>query len=310
VHAGTCRPRTLFNEDFVSIQPRFGFAYALNNKTVIRGGIGDTFIQFAGQGYNNGFSQSTNYVGTTDGGLLPNGATITNPIPAIAKPAGASLGLGSQLGDSFNVSNRNFKIPGVINYSLGVERQLNAHTTVDLSYVGSTGFHQDTTNDINQISTAFASHCNLEMGASISTYNNCNSAGNNPEWVTNPFKGLAAYSTANTGNGNGYYTNQYLSADAFTRPMPQFGDIYQSEHNDAKTEFDSLQAVVSHRWSNALTGHGSFVWAKTMDSGAIIDSIYGIRARYLDYGNRKWRWTANAVWNMPVGRGRALLGNS
>jgi len=303
-------PRTLFNENFVSLQPRVGFAYSLNNKTVIRGGIGDTFIQFAGQGYNNGFSQSTNYVGSTDGGYLPNGATMSNPIPSIAQPVGAGLGLESQLGNNINVSNRNFKTPGVVNYSLGAERQLNAHTTVDLSYVGSTGFHLDSTDNINHVSTAFASNCNLEMGASITTYNNCNSQGNNPEWTANPFQGVDAFSTANTGNGNGYYTNSLISAGAFTRPMPQFGDIYQSEQNDGETQFNSLQAVVNHRWSDSLTAHGSFVWAKTMDSGGIIDPLYRIRAHYVDFGNRKWRWTANAVWHMPVGKGRAFLGNS
>jgi len=310
------QPRTLFNWNLVNIQPRVGFAYALNNKTVIRGGIGNTFLQFPGQGYNNGFSQSTNYVSSADNGLLPNGATISSPFPTgIAQPAGAALGLESQLGNNISVSNRNFRIPGVVNYSFGGEHQLNAHTSVDLSFVGSTGYDQDTTYDINHTSTAFSAGCNLEMGASITTYNNCNSAPNaptpsNPEWVANPFQGVDGFSTARTGNGNGYYTNPLISSGAFTRPFPQFGEIYQSEQNGAETQFNSLQAVVNHRWSDALTAHGSFVWAKTMDSGAIIDPYYNIRAHYVDFGNRKWRWTANAVWHMPVGRGRALLGNS
>ncbi len=220
------------------------------------------------------------------------------------------------MGNNINVSNRNFKIPGVVNYSLGAERQLNAHTSVDLSFVGSTGFDQDTTDDINHTSTAFAAGCNLEMGASITTYNNCNSAPNaptpsNPEWVANPFQGVDGFSTARTGNGNGYYTNPLISSGAFTRPFPQFGEIYQSEQNGAETQFNSLQAVVNHRWSDALTAHGSFVWAKTMDSGAIIDPYYNIpRALCRFRQPRKWRWTANAVWHMPVGKGRAFLGQS
>ncbi|MGA2351733.1 MAG: carboxypeptidase regulatory-like domain-containing protein, partial [Terracidiphilus sp.] len=304
------QPRTLFNWDFAAVQPRVGFAYSLDKKTVIRGGIGSTFMQFAGQGYNNGFSQSTNYVGSTNGGYTPNGNTLTNPIPTIAKPVGSALGLMSQLGDTVSISNRNFKIPGVVNYSLGAERQLSAHTTVDLSYVGSTGYHQDSWDDINHMNADFVSHCNLEMGASITTFNNCNNQGANPEWVANPFQGVDGFSTVHTGNGNGYYTNSLLSAGNFTRPLPQFGEIYQNQNNDGKTEFDSLQAVVTHRWSDALTAHGSFVWAKTMDSGGIIDPVYRIRAHYVDFGNRKWRYTANAVWHIPVGKNRKLLGNS
>ena len=309
------QPRTLFNWSLANIQPRVGFVYALDNKTVIRGGIGNTFIQFAGQGNNVGFSQQTNYTGTTDGGFHLNGATISNPFPSgYALPVGAGLGLMSQLGNNISVSNRNFKIPGVVNYSLGAERQLNAHTTVDLSYVGSTGYDQDTTYDINHTSAGFSAGCNLEMGASSITYNNCTNqpqavTPGNPEWIANPFQGVAGFSTANTGNGNGYYTNPVISAGAFTRPMPQFGDIYQSEQNGAETQFNSLQAVVNHRWSDALTGHGSFVWAKTMDTQNI-DPYYNIRGHYVDSGNRKWRWTANAVWHMPVGKGHYFLGNA
>ena len=213
------------------------------------------------------------------------------------------------MGNNINVSNRNFKIPGVVNYSLGAERQLNAHTSVDLSFVGSTGFDQDTTDDINHISTGFAAHCNLEMGASVTTYNNCNDTQDlNPETVANPFQGKAAFSTANTGNFNGYYTNPYLSADAFTRPMPQFGEIYQGEQNDGKTQFNSLQAVVNHRWSHQLTGHGSFEWAKTMDSGAVYEHdlhTHPARTMWIS-GTANGAGQPNAIWELPVGKGRDL----
>jgi hypothetical protein len=47
-----------------------------------------------------------------------------------------------------------------------------------------------------------------------------------------------------------------------------------------------------------------------MQSGALLDNIYRIRAHYVDTGNLKWRWTANADWHLPVGRGRTYLGNS
>ncbi len=311
------QPRALFTWNKYLVQPRLGFAYMIDNKTVIRGGIGTTYVQYPGQGVNSGFSQTTNYISSTNGSYTPNGNTINNPFPTIALPKGASLGLMSQLGNGLSVTNRGYKIPGVVNYSFGLERQLNAHTTVDLSYVGSVGYNQGTSDNINRYNVNFAAHCNLEMGASITTYNNCNNApgspsaaANNPEWVANPFKGVDAFSPANTGNGNGYYTSNYLSADQFTRAMPQFGNVTQNDLNEGRTEYDSLQVVATHRWSNALTAHGNFVWSKTMDSGAFVDTTYRIRAHNIDGGNRKWRLTGNADWHIPVGRGRKLLGNS
>lgn len=302
--------RTIFNMDLLALQPRVGFAYALNNKTVIRGGIGTSYEATTGEGDNQGFSQSTTYQASTNGGLSQNGNTISNPFPTIATPSGSSLGLETYLGDSFNVSNRNFKLPGVLNYSLGAEREIGTHTTIDVSYVGSKGFNLDSADNINHISANFAAGCNLRMGASGAAYNACITNAANSYHVTNPFQGQSAFSTTLTGNGNGYYTNGYLSSSIYTRPFPEFGDITQTEQNDAKTQFDSFQTTVSHRWHDALTAHGSFVWAKTIDSGALLDTIYRTRAHYLDTGNRKWRYTGNAVWHLPVGAGRHFLGNS
>jgi len=304
------QPRALFNWSLLALQPRFGFAYALNGKTVIRGGIGSSYTQFAGQGYNYGFGQNTTYDASNSNGEFPNGNTINNPFPTIAMPSGASLGLLNSLGNTFDISNPNFKLPGVANYSLGVERQVLSHTTVDLSYVGSSGFHLDSSDNINRISEAFAASCNLELGATPATYYECENAASNSKWITNPFEGVAGFSTTATGNGNGYYTSPYLSASTFTRAYPQFGDIYQTEQNNGETQFNSFEAVVRHQWSNALTAHGSFVWAKTIDSGGWNDETYRIRAHYLDLGNRKWRFTEFADWHLPVGKGRTYVGNA
>ena len=304
------QPRALFRENWLAIQPRIGFAYAVDPKTVARGGIGSSYIQFSGQGYNYGYGVNTAYTGSNSNGKYPDGNPISNPFPVISMPSASALGLMNSLGDSFDVSNPNFKLPGVVNYSLGVERALTGHMSVDLSYVGSTGFHQDTSDDINRISEAFASSCNLELGATPATYAECTQSGNNSKWYANPFEGVAGFSTAATGNGNGYYTNPYISASAFTRAFPEFGDIYQTEQNNGETQFNSFQALVKYQWSNALTAHGSFVWAKTIDSGGWNDVTYRIRTHYLDLGNRKWRFTEFADWHIPVGRGRTYLGNA
>jgi hypothetical protein len=304
------RPRTIFGMDWLDLQPRLGFAYALNNKTVVHGGIGTTHEATTGQGDSQGFSQSTSYTASVTNNYRPDASKIDNPFPTIAKPAGSTLGLMTSLGNNLGVSNRDFKMPGTLNYSLDVERQIGTHSTLDVAYVGSMGFRLDTSSNINPISQSFAASCNLEMGATSTRYGNCLNSGSNPAWVANPFLGVSGFSTASTGNGNGYYTNQYLSAGAFTRPYPEFGDITQTEQNDGRTQYHSLEVVGSHRWHNALTAHGSFVWSKTMDSGGWSDQVYRIRSHYIDLGTRKWRYTANVDWHIPVGAGRTFLSNS
>jgi hypothetical protein len=301
--------RGLYRSNRFLVQPRVGFNYAVDNKTVVRGGIGSTYIQFTGQGDDQGFSAQTSYYSSTTLGTTVNGNLISNPFPTISKPVGSSLGLETSLGNYFSVVNPDFKIPGVINYSFGVERLIGSHTSVDVSYVGSRGYHMDSSDNINHISAGYAAGCNLEMGATASTYLACiNTTGSKA--VTNPFQYVDAFSPANTGNLNNYYYAGTLNASVFTRPYPEFGDITQSEQNDGETEYDSLQTVVSHHWHDALTFHGSFVWSKQMDGGWWNDSVYRIRQHYLDKSDRRWRITANADWHLPVGRGRTFLGNS
>jgi hypothetical protein len=302
-------PRTLFNRDKWLVQPRVGFNFSPDKDTVFRGGIGITFVQFPGQGYDQGFAADTSYISSTDYGQTINGNLISNPFPTIAQPTGSSQGLLTSMGNSFNVVNRNFKIPGVLNFSFGLERQIGQHTSIDLSYVGNHAFDQDTASNINPVSEQFQAGCNLEMGATAATYTNClNVVGN--EAVPNPFQGAPAFSPAASGNlNNSYYLGQ-LSAGVFTRPYPEFGDITQTEQNNGYSNFNSLQVVATHHWSNALILHSNFVWSKQMDGGGWSDQIYSIRQHFLDFGNPGWRVATNADWHIPVGRGRTLLRNT
>jgi len=167
----------------------------------------------------------------------------------------------------------------------------------------------DSSDNINHIGAAYSASCNLEMGATPTTYSNCiNTLGSAS--VPNPFAGVSAFSPANTGNGLNYYYLGNLNASYLSRPYPEFGDITQTEENDGNTEYDSLQVVGTHHWHNALTFHGNFVWSKQMDDGWWNDVVYRLRQHYLDKTDRRWRWAANVDWHLPVGRGRTFLGNS
>ena len=70
-----------WNADTNNIQPRAGFAYQLDSKTVLRGGVGVYTVPFIIAGiYQPGFSQSTSLVPTLDRGLTFLG-TLAKPVP-------------------------------------------------------------------------------------------------------------------------------------------------------------------------------------------------------------------------------------
>jgi len=120
-------PRGLYNMNG-AVGPRVGFAYAPNEKTVVRGGFGSFYYRAEG---NSTFSQVNlaPFLSNTEfdyGNLstLGNGAPNTSAIQA------AITGINPQL-----------KNPYVEQYSLGVQRQLPEQMLLEITYVGNVGHH-------------------------------------------------------------------------------------------------------------------------------------------------------------------------
>jgi hypothetical protein len=124
-----------------AVGPRLGFSYAVNPKTVARGGYGVLYLPTSERGYsdpNIGFTQSTN-LPTSATGFTP-AATSDNPFPSgVALPAGASAGVGVSVGTS--VSGFEYKNP--LSYqqqwNFGLERSLARGMSLALNYVGGHG---------------------------------------------------------------------------------------------------------------------------------------------------------------------------
>jgi hypothetical protein len=113
-------PRTFIPMIKTSVQPRIGFAYSLDDMTVVRGGYGMMFRNPIPGDNNLGFSSNTNYNASLDNGIHQSGVTIDNPFPdtyttvngtrvqqpGVIQPTGSSLGLETALGQSTGSSTR------------------------------------------------------------------------------------------------------------------------------------------------------------------------------------------------------------
>jgi outer membrane receptor protein involved in Fe transport len=88
-------PRTHFNPDRNNVAPRFGFAYAAHQSTVIRGGFGVFFAPLTGSASvvpATGFETSTRWFSSSDGINLVN--PLSNPFPdGFQRASGSSPGL-------------------------------------------------------------------------------------------------------------------------------------------------------------------------------------------------------------------------
>jgi hypothetical protein len=92
----------------------------------------------------------------------------------------------------------------------------------------------------------------------------------------------------------------------------------------AISTYESLQTEVMHRYSHGLTFQSTWTWAKNLTdveswprsgfSGEITGDKMNLYDMHADYGNtggtRKHRWITTMVDELPIGKGRFLLGNA
>ena len=217
----------------ISWEPRLGFAYALNDKTIFRamGGVYHT-VRVGG--------------GTTGGNLVNNppvnrSFTINNG--SIENLAGLlSTALNSP--SSVNAVEVNSKRPTIYNFQMGVQRDIGYHTVMEVSYVGSLARHLGERRNINQVPDG--AHF-IEANAL------CNP---NPQLTCrrNPFA---------TANQNGPHLTGVIG-DNFLRPYQGYGDITLATWSGT-SNYNGLQIQVNRRYTKGFQYGVAYTYAKTFD---------------------------------------------
>src|SRR6185436_15909900 len=118
----------------------------------LRTGIGAFYENLDRNQSSVGFSQSTDYVGSLDGGRYPSACAVpatcqngpptgpyslVNPFPTgFAVPPGASGGPLAGIGNSVSYVPRHYKIPRTYQYSFGIQHELPKGVLIDASFSG------------------------------------------------------------------------------------------------------------------------------------------------------------------------------
>ena len=139
-------PRGQFNPVRTNFAPRFGFAYAMDHSTVLRGGYGIFYAPITGGGYNgsavpiSGFQATTTMIGTIDNITPAN--YLSNPFPqGFQRATGSSLGLLTLLGQPITGMDRGRTTPYAEQWNFDIQRLLPANFLVEIAYAGSRGLH-------------------------------------------------------------------------------------------------------------------------------------------------------------------------
>ncbi len=288
-------PTYPYQFDRNNIQPRVGFAYFLNERTIMRGGYGRMFLNVTGTTVSNGFSISTPLVASADGGRTPL-YTLNDPFPIVSTPAGSALGLETFLGRSPNFSNPDYENPYVDQFSLSIQRMLPWRTSIELSYVGSRTKKQQTSWDgFNNPPAALRDQCDPTRGGNPAF---CD------EQIPNPFFQVPGF------EGTSRFTNPTLSRYELSRPFPQFGSIEMFERNDGRIWYNSAQVVVNKRFSDGLTLNGTYTFSKSIEESGFMDATLQTIQRSVYFADRPHRVTLSGVYELPFGNGRRFLGGA
>lgn len=291
-------PKAFYAATLTNVQPRFGFAFQVDNNTVLHGGFGIMYRNPSPGPNRTGFSRQTQFVSSTDGGKTPVADSLSNPFPTVLHPVGSSLGLETSLGQGLYFINPKYRSPQFQTFSIGMQHRFAKATTLEINYVGTRTYHNDSSDNINRISVAAYAQCNILLGGDPAR---CDSAAGS--YVTSPFYNVAAF------QGTAYYSSPTIQAIQLTRPFPQFSDVTEYQLNNGRSWYNAMQVTGQHKLNDSLTLHGTWTWSKTMNSGGYRDQTYRIPSRSIDSSDVTHRITLSAVWYLPVGRGREFGAN-
>jgi len=235
--------------------PRAGFAWSVNPRTVVRGGYGLFWAphQYPGIGATSlgtrGFTQRTDYVASTDGGLTPcAGCNIVNPFPGgLSQPTGSATGILTGAGGSVDFVDQFRKSAYVHQYSVDFQRELGNRLVAGIGYIGATSRHlglggnDDESVNINQLDPRYQA-----LGSALF------------DSVPNPFFGNPVFGS--------FGDQRTIPRGQLLRPYPQFGDILAHQVSDGRAQYHSLVLRLERPIVNGWGGRINYTWSSNKNN--------------------------------------------
>ncbi|HEY1985190.1 MAG TPA: TonB-dependent receptor [Terracidiphilus sp.] len=304
------------------IGPRLGFAYKLNNKTVVQGGFDVAFLN--GGAYEYGTSKvAVNYSNLLTGSYTRNstgsftpafGSWDTNIMPnPTATPFSPSLGNGNQI-NSF--SKKDGYAPYSQQWNINVQRELPWNMFVMAAFVGNRIIHLPSQlNEIDQMDPKYdaqyggvLSPCQLAKTPSVSASVLSDVFGDCAE--KDGF--VAPYPNFTKDFGGSATVAQSLV------PYPEYSKIFNNFEAFGTTYYQAAQIEVDKRFSNGLSFLAGYTLSRLMDNTS--SGFSSFTAGGINKYNQKPEWTvsgsdepqtlkASGTYELPIGPGKKYLNN-
>ncbi len=295
-------PRSVYRWNRLQFDPRVGFAYSLFRNTVVRGGFGTVYAPLeisnnaVGFSPSGGFSSSTSWITSLNGGLTPYDL-LSNPFPqGLVKPTGSSLGAGTLLGQNISVWDNKPQTPASYQWNFGIQQQLPSNTLIDIAYVANRGLHLTSNFDLNQLNPSY-----LSLGTGLQ------------KDVSNPFQPYVSI---------GALSEPTVRQQQLLLPYPQFTDVTVVNSTWGGSNYQSMQLKVEKQTTHGVSLLAAYTVEKWLSNVNENESVTGpgqtsTTQNYYDLAAEKSISEAdtpqslivNVVAQLPFGPGKALLGN-
>jgi len=289
-------PRTLWRSDRNNFGPRVGLAWSFAPRTVLRASYA---ILYDTLGINHqsviqtGFEQPTNLVASLDNGQTFL-ATLANPFPdGILDPPGAALGLKTYLGRAVTFYDTRPLNPYMQRWMAGLQREVRRGILLDVSYVGNRGVKLLVSRQLDPVPAQYLSTLPVRDNAT-NAWLTAN--------VTNPFAGIAEFAGSGM-NGSTVQRQQLL------KPMPQFTGVTAS-YPAGSSWYHSMRVRLESRFSAGYRVQFSYTFSKFMEAVSYLNDTDSIPTHEVSPQDRPHRVAANGIWELPIGRGKRLLGGA
>jgi hypothetical protein len=302
------------------IGPRVGFAYQLNNKTVLQAGFSIAFLN--GGAYEYGTNKvAVNYGnllvgsftrGSSGGTTSSYGSWDTNILPnPTSTPFSPSLGIATQIND---FSRNDGYAPYSQQWNVNVQREIPYDIFVTAAWVGNRAIHLPSQlNTPNQLDPKYFSQyggvtstCPFNSSPQSILQDTFASGCAQMDGFTAPY---ANFATDFAGSGT--------VAQALT-PYPQYSYIYNNFEAFGTTYYEGLQLQVEKRFTNGLSFLGGYTLSRLWDNTS--SGFGSFTAAALNKYNQKPEWTISGAdetntfkmsgtYELPIGPGKKYFTN-
>ncbi|MEZ5355978.1 MAG: carboxypeptidase regulatory-like domain-containing protein [Bryobacteraceae bacterium] len=305
-YAGTSEPKHFVDLDKNNFGPRVGFAWDPrgNGKTAVRAAYGLIYTQLESGNIvpdnTNAFGFSVDTPFVAPGGGPFRAFKFSEGPPSLLQPTGAAGGPTAFRGFDVRYQDRNAPAPYMQQWNFTLQQALPGGWVVSAVYAGSKGTKLFGGNyDLNDLDPAYFS-----LGLSLQ------------DQVPNPFFGQIR---------SGALSGARVARSQLLKPFPDYLTVSTWAATNLSTSYHSFQLFMEKRFAQGLSLLATYTNSKLIsecsaigggNSGGSCENEYRLGRfnrridRAIDQDDVSQRLVVSGVYELPVGRGKAVLGDA